>query len=96
MGVLAAEEQGTTWVPQGGASTSSSSSASASPERPGRASVTFGITASEHITPTDNLSGWKIKWLSSTYNKVVGSTGLTRRGDFRVSPSFVTGMWHGR
>ncbi|KAI0027885.1 hypothetical protein K488DRAFT_22427, partial [Vararia minispora EC-137] len=62
---------------------SSSSSEDGSPERHSRASVTFGITASEHITPVDNLSGWKISWLSTTYNKVVGSTGLTRRGDFR-------------
>jgi hypothetical protein len=46
--------------------------------------VTFGITASDTITPVDNLSGWKITWLSKTYNKVVGLTGLTRRGDFRV------------
>jgi hypothetical protein len=45
--------------------------------------VTFGITASDTITPVDNLSGWKITWLSKTYNKVVGLTGLTRRGDFR-------------
>jgi hypothetical protein len=46
--------------------------------------VTFGITASDTLTPVDNLSGWKITWLSKTYNKVVGLTGLTRRGDFRV------------
>jgi hypothetical protein len=45
--------------------------------------VTFGITASDTLTPVDNLSGWKITWLSKTYNKVVGLTGLTRRGDFR-------------
>ncbi|KAH9989650.1 hypothetical protein BJV77DRAFT_1061190 [Russula vinacea] len=43
----------------------------------------FGITASDTLTPVDNLSGWKITWLSKTYNKVVGLTGLTRRGDFR-------------
>lgn len=47
--------------------------------------VTFGITASETLTPVDNLSGWRITWLSKTYNSVVGLTGLTRRGDFRVS-----------
>jgi hypothetical protein len=45
--------------------------------------VTFGITASDSLTPVDNLSGWKITWLSKTYNKVIGLTGLTRRGDFR-------------
>ena len=50
----------------------------------GGVAVTFGITASDTLTPVDNLSGWKITWLSKTYNKVVGLTGLTRRGDFRV------------
>lgn len=48
--------------------------------------VTFGITASDKLTASNNLGGWKITWLSKTYNKVVGLTGLTRRGDFRVSP----------
>ena len=52
--------------------------------------VTFGITASDTITPVDNLSGWKITWLSKTYNKVVGLTGLTRRGDFRVRIFYFT------
>jgi hypothetical protein len=51
--------------------------------------VTFGITASDTLTPVDNLSGWKITWLSKTYNKVVGLTGLTRRGDFRVRNIFI-------
>jgi hypothetical protein len=67
---------------------------SESPEASGKSSpngiqhrgvtVTFGITASDTLTPVDNMSGWKITWLSKTYNKVVGLTGLTRRGDFRV------------
>ena len=57
--------------------------------------VTFGITASDTLTPVDNLSGWKITWLSKTYNKVVGLTGLTRRGDFRVSMIPLL-MWFGR
>ncbi|KAI0301634.1 hypothetical protein B0F90DRAFT_1628641 [Multifurca ochricompacta] len=51
--------------------------------RHGGVAVTFGITASDSLTPVDNLSGWKITWLSKTYNKVIGLTGLTRRGDFR-------------
>jgi hypothetical protein len=54
--------------------------------------VTFGITASDTLTPVDNLSGWKITWLSKTYNKVVGLTGLTRRGDFRVRTIFVSAL----
>ncbi|KZV65318.1 hypothetical protein PENSPDRAFT_655841 [Peniophora sp. CONT] len=49
----------------------------------GRAVVTFGITASETLSPSQNLNGWRVSALSATYNKVVGSTGLTRRGDFR-------------
>ncbi|KAI0322943.1 hypothetical protein OF83DRAFT_1167226 [Amylostereum chailletii] len=62
----------------------SSSSLVDSPATPSkRYTVTFGITASDSMTPVDNLSGWKISWLSATYNKVVGGTGLTRRGDFR-------------
>ena len=66
---------------------SGSSSGKASPtgSRPSGVAVTFGITASDSLTPVDNLSGWKITWLSKTYNKVIGLTGLTKRGDFRVS-----------
>jgi len=66
-------------------SESSSSSGKSSPSgfRPSGVAVTFGITASDSLTPVDNLSGWKITWLSKTYNTVIGLTGLTRRGDFR-------------
>ncbi|KAI0052156.1 hypothetical protein FA95DRAFT_1586830 [Auriscalpium vulgare] len=46
--------------------------------------VTFGVSASDSLTPVDNLSGWKITWLSKTYNGVIGATGLTKRGDFRA------------
>jgi len=65
---------------------SETSSGKSSPNgvRHGGVAVTFGITASDTLTPVDNLSGWRITWLSKTYNKVVGLTGLTRRGDFRV------------
>ncbi|KAI0064318.1 hypothetical protein BV25DRAFT_1800874 [Artomyces pyxidatus] len=49
----------------------------------GRVTVTFGVSASDSLTPVDNLSGWKITWLSKTYNTVIGGTGLTRRHDFR-------------
>jgi len=66
--------------------TSESSSGKSTPNgiQQSGVAVTFGITASDTLTPVDNLSGWKITWLSKTYNKVVGLTGLTRRGDFRV------------
>jgi hypothetical protein len=63
---------------------SSSGKSSPSGSRPSGVAVTFGITASDSLTPVDNLSGWKITWLSKTYNKVIGLTGLTKRGDFRV------------
>ncbi|KAA1471688.1 hypothetical protein DENSPDRAFT_799830 [Dentipellis sp. KUC8613] len=49
----------------------------------GRITVTFGVSASDKLIPVDNLGGWKITWLSKTYNKIVGATGLTKRGDFR-------------
>ncbi|KAH9962969.1 hypothetical protein BC827DRAFT_1196199 [Russula dissimulans] len=64
---------------------SSSSSGKSTPSgfRPSGVAVTFGITASDTLTPVDNLGGWKITWLSKTYNKVIALTGLTRRGDFR-------------
>jgi hypothetical protein len=66
---------------------SDSSSDKSTPAGIGRSgiAVTFGITASDKLTASNNLGGWKITWLSKTYNKVVGLTGLTRRGDFRVS-----------
>ncbi|KAI9513222.1 hypothetical protein F5148DRAFT_1145533 [Russula earlei] len=64
-------------------SQSSSGKSTPSGFRPSGVAVTFGITASDTLTPVDNLGGWKITWLSKTYNKVVGLTGLTRRGDFR-------------
>ena len=77
----------------GSLSRSDSSSGKSSPQSPvrrGGVAVTFGITASDSLTPVDNLSGWKITWLSKTYNKVIGLTGLTRRGDFRVRPFCTT------
>lgn len=46
--------------------------------------ATFGITASDEINPVENLSGWKVTWLSKTYSRIAKTAGLTRRGDFRV------------
>ncbi|KAI0296434.1 hypothetical protein BC826DRAFT_879984, partial [Russula brevipes] len=69
--------------PPPSASSGSSGKSSPSGVRRSGVAVTFGITASDSLTPVDNLSGWKITWLSKTYNKVIGLTGLTRRGDFR-------------
>ena len=69
---------------QSDSSETSSGKSSPNGTRQRGVAVTFGITASDTLTPVDNLGGWKITWLSKTYNKVVGLTGLTRRGDFRV------------
>jgi hypothetical protein len=57
-------------------------------EEPKHTSVTFGISASNELTPGSNLSGWKITWLSTTYRKVTGAAGLVKRGDFRVCVVF--------
>ncbi|KAL0566662.1 hypothetical protein V5O48_015347 [Marasmius crinis-equi] len=46
--------------------------------------VTFGITASDNLTPIDNLSGWKITGLAKVYGKVAKTAGLLKRGDFRA------------
>ncbi|TFY68708.1 hypothetical protein EVG20_g3447 [Dentipellis fragilis] len=48
-----------------------------------RTMVTFGVSASDSLTPVHNLSGWKITWLGKTYGKIMEVTGLTKRGDFR-------------
>ncbi|KAA1472526.1 hypothetical protein DENSPDRAFT_778440 [Dentipellis sp. KUC8613] len=50
---------------------------------PHRTMVTFGVSASDSLTPVHNLSGWKITWLGKTYGKIMEVTGLTKRGDFR-------------
>ncbi|VDB91356.1 unnamed protein product [Peniophora sp. CBMAI 1063] len=60
-----------------------SEDSSASSDRPRRVTVTFGITAADDLTAVDNLKGWRVSWLSKTYSKVVGATGITKRGDFR-------------
>ncbi|KAG6902724.1 hypothetical protein C0995_012388 [Termitomyces sp. Mi166 len=48
-----------------------------------RTTVTFGITASEHMRPVQNLSGWKVTLLATIYGKVASVAGLLRRGEFR-------------
>ncbi|KAH9973786.1 hypothetical protein BGW80DRAFT_1437127 [Lactifluus volemus] len=83
-------ENGLTWSVDSDLSDSSPSSDSSSAKslptsgtRQSGVAVTFGLTASDTLTAVDNLSGWKIAWLSTTYNSVISLTGLTRRGDFR-------------
>ena len=50
----------------------------------GAPSVSFGISADNELVPVSNLNGWKITWLSKAYKRVLKTTGLTKRGDFRV------------
>lgn len=45
--------------------------------------VTFGITASEHLTPVNNLKGWKITSINRIYETVAKGAGLWKRGEFR-------------
>ncbi|EEB94007.1 hypothetical protein MPER_07260 [Moniliophthora perniciosa FA553] len=49
-----------------------------------RPMISFGITASNELKPVDNLTGWKITWMSTMYNRVVNGTGLWKRGHFRA------------
>jgi hypothetical protein len=52
------------------------------------ASITFGITAADEMEPVENLSGWRVTALAKFYSKVAYTTGLLRRGEFRVSRPF--------
>lgn len=53
----------------------------------GRGALTFGASATDEITPTHNLHGWKINMLGKTYKKVVEKYNLANRGQFRVRSS---------
>jgi hypothetical protein len=53
----------------------------------GAPSVSFGISADNELVPVSNLNGWKITWLSKACKRVLKTTGLTKRGDFRVCSS---------
>jgi hypothetical protein len=50
-----------------------------------RATVTFGIGASDEMNPVNNISGWRVSVLSKTYHRVAQGAGLLKRGEFRVS-----------
>lgn len=45
----------------------------------------FGVSASDKLIPTNNLSSVRMAWLSKMYNTIIAATGLTNRGAFRVS-----------
>jgi hypothetical protein len=49
----------------------------------GNTDLTFGIGASKKLEPVANLSGWKIRWLSKTYEGIVTSMGLAKKPAFR-------------
>ncbi|KAF9485645.1 hypothetical protein BDN70DRAFT_795507 [Pholiota conissans] len=48
-----------------------------------RISVSFGISAAEHLSPGHNIGGWKISVLSRTYKAVSGMVGLLKTTQFR-------------
>ena len=88
------EEDATVFDHEGDADTSSSvddtseesESSDEDSQRPRRVTVTFGVTAADEVTAVDNVKGWRVSWLSKTYSKIAGETGITKRGDFRVRP----------
>ncbi|TIA71509.1 hypothetical protein E3P91_02525 [Wallemia ichthyophaga] len=45
--------------------------------------VSFGISASDHMSPVNNLKGMRVTWLSGTYKSILKSTGIFKRADFR-------------
>ena len=45
--------------------------------------VTFGVGVSEKLTPGDNLTGIRARFLASTYKSIVDNLGLRRKADFR-------------
>ncbi|KAF9448100.1 hypothetical protein P691DRAFT_760201 [Macrolepiota fuliginosa MF-IS2] len=51
--------------------------------------ITFGITASDHLKPIHNLGGWWVSVLSKTYGGVASAAGLLKRGAFRVRYSHI-------
>ncbi|KAM9883523.1 Aspartate-tRNA ligase, cytoplasmic 1 [Verticillium dahliae] len=46
-------------------------------------SVTFGVGASEKLTPGEQLHGTRAKFLAKTYEAIVKSLGLNRKTEFR-------------
>ncbi|KAK2463325.1 hypothetical protein APHAL10511_004636 [Amanita phalloides] len=47
------------------------------------ARVTFGISASKHLEPVNNLSGWGIGAIKKTYDSIASAAGLLKRAEFR-------------
>ncbi|KAF8622411.1 hypothetical protein AX15_007057 [Amanita polypyramis BW_CC] len=47
------------------------------------ARITFGISASKHLEPIHNLSGWGINAMGKTYGGIASAAGLLKRGEFR-------------
>lgn len=45
--------------------------------------VSFGISASDSMSPVHNLKGMRVTWLSGTYKSILKSTGIFKRADFR-------------
>jgi hypothetical protein len=50
-----------------------------------RVTVSFGVTAADHIEAGHNLSGWKVSVLSKTYHAVSGVSSLIKAAKYQVS-----------
>ncbi|KAJ3509607.1 hypothetical protein NLJ89_g5133 [Agrocybe chaxingu] len=57
--------------------------ASETTRTPNRVTVSFGITAADHLEPGHNVHGWKVSVLSKTYQAVSGIVGLIKTGQYR-------------
>ncbi|CAA7266190.1 unnamed protein product [Cyclocybe aegerita] len=51
--------------------------------RKNRVTVSFGITAADHLEPGHNVGGWKVTVLGKTYQAVSGIVGLIKMGQYR-------------
>jgi hypothetical protein len=50
-----------------------------------RVTVSFGVTAANHLEAGHNLGEWKVSVLSKTYHAVSGIAGLIKAGKYQVS-----------
>ncbi|PRP80903.1 hypothetical protein PROFUN_11344 [Planoprotostelium fungivorum] len=58
---------------------------SPTPESPAFASSpTFSASAAERFEPIDNLSGWKVNFLSTIFHQIASKAGLAKRHSFRA------------
>ncbi|PRP84433.1 hypothetical protein PROFUN_08113 [Planoprotostelium fungivorum] len=46
--------------------------------------LTFSASAAERLEPIDNLSGWKVNFLSTIFHQIASKAGLSKRHTFRA------------